>query len=205
VQRPQEELGELTAEQRAVGECVAEHSPGTNDPRPARHPTEPRAETRQEPGGDERPEAPARIRRFGVDQAHRAQSAVADHRVPGDQAAAVVADDGDPVEFEEVDHPTDGLDVLGDRHRGVGVEPAGPGGREVDQVARDVVDEVGQEPSERRRAHRPPVDEQHVGAAADPAVGGLARPDVEEPFGLAPEEVGGLGLGQCLHGAPEIS
>ena len=97
------------------------------------------------PRGDEGLEAPTRIRRFGVDQAHGTQARVADHRVAGDHAATVVADDGDLVEFEEIDHPAHRLDVLCDRHRGVGVEPARARRREVDEVAGHVVDEMGQE------------------------------------------------------------
>ena len=134
-------------------------------------------------------------RRLGVDQPHRAQTRVADHRVTGDQAAAVVADDGDLVEFEEVDHPADGLDVLADRHRGVGIEPAGTRRGQVDQVAGHVIDEMRQQQAERRRADRPAVHEQHVGAGADDTVGGLAGADVEESVGLASEQVGRFGLG----------
>ena len=53
-----------------------------------------------------------------------AQARIADHRVTGDHATTVVADDGDTIEFEEVDDPSDGLDVLRDRHRRVGIESA---------------------------------------------------------------------------------
>ena len=119
--------------------------------------------------------------------------------MPRDHAAAVVTDDGDMVESEEVDHPTDGLDVLGDRHRRVGVESTGSRRREVDQVTRDLVDEVRQQQPERRRADRPSVHEQHIGSGADAAVRHLAGTDVEKSIGLATEEVGCLGLGQCRH------
>ena len=40
---------------------------------------------------------------------------VAGHRVPGEQAAAVVADHGDVVEAEQVDDAPDVLDLLIDR------------------------------------------------------------------------------------------
>jgi hypothetical protein len=119
--------------------------------------------------------------------------------MPGDHAAAVVADDGDSVEFDEIDHPTDGLDVLGDRHRGVGVEPAGTRRWEVDQVTRDVVDQVRQQRAEGGGTDRPSVHEQDVGTGTDTPVGGIARSDVEESIRTAPEEVGCFGVGQCRH------
>ena len=70
---------------------------------------------------------------------------------------------------------------------------------QVDHVAGDVVDQVRQQRPERGAAHRPAVHEQHVGARPHPAVGDLARPDVEEAVGLGPEQVGGCGGGERRH------
>jgi hypothetical protein len=132
--------------------------------------------SRQVAGGDERPEPPTRIRRLGVDQPHRPQARVADHCVPSDHAAAVVSDDGDRFEFEEVDDPLHGRDVLIDRHRGAGVEPTRPRRRQVDHVAGDVIDEVRQQRPEGGAADRPAVHEQHVGTRPDaPARDGTGR------------------------------
>ena len=118
---------DLRAANTEIGERITEHRLGPDDPRLAGDPPEPHAQPRQVPRGDEGLEPPTRIRRFGVDQPHGTQTWVADHRVTGDHAAAVVADDCDLVEFDEVDHAADGLDVLPDRHRSVDVEPAGAG------------------------------------------------------------------------------
>jgi len=133
---------------------------------------------------------------FGVDQAHRAQTRIAGHGVAGDQAATVVTYHRYLVELEQVDHSLHRGDVLLDRHGSVGIETARTGGREVDEVARHVVDQVGEEQPERRSAGRPAVDEQHVGAGPHVTVGGFSRSDVEEPVGLASEQVSGIGGGQ---------
>jgi hypothetical protein len=58
-----------------------------------------------------------------------------------------------------------------------------------------VVDEVRKELAKGRRADGPAVDEQHVGSGSDDAVGGFASADVEEPIGLATEQVGRFGFG----------
>ncbi len=193
VEGAEEELVELAVEQGPVGERSSEHEPVAAQPSPCGHPAEPGAETRQVPRGEERAEARAQPPGLlGVDQAHRPQPAIARQCVPGDEPAAVVADHGDVVEVEEVHHLPDGADVLVDRQGRGGVEPAGPGAGQVDQVARHVVDQVRQQRPERGPAHRPSVDEEHVRAAADPPVGDLALVDVEEAVRLPAEEVRGV-------------
>ncbi len=153
------------------------------------------------PRREEHPEPPVRsLRLLGVDQTHGPQPRIADHRVAGDQPAAVMADDCDLVEFQQVDDAADAADVLVDGERRGGVEPARAGAGEVDQVAGDMVDQVREEGAERRPAHGPTVDEQHVGPAADPAMGDLARTDVEEAVGRSPEQIGGIGRRERGHG-----
>ena len=74
----------------------------------------------------------------------------ADQCVARDQTAAVVADGRYLVEFEQIDHAADAVDVLVDRQRRVVVESARAGTREVDDMTRHVVDQVWQQRAERR-------------------------------------------------------
>lgn len=136
---------------------------------------------------------------LGVDQAHGRQARVAGDGVAGDHPAAVVPDDRHLVQFEEVDDAPDALDVLIDRERRVGREPAGASARQIDHMAGDVIDQMRQEPAERGPADGPAVDEQHVGAGSDAAVGDLAGADVEEPVGRGTEQFGGSGRGEHRH------
>jgi len=111
----------------------------------------------------------------------------ADQCVARDQTAAVVADDRDLVEFEQVDHAANAEDVLVDGQRRVAVEPARATARKVDHMAGDVVHEVREQRAERRSADRPTVDEQHVGPAAHLAMGDLTRAHVEKAVGRSAE------------------
>ena len=202
VQRPQEELVELAVEQRRVRERGSEHQRVAADPRPTGHPAEPCAESRRVSSGEEQPEPPAQaLRLLGVDEAHRAHAWITGDSVPGDHPAAVVPDDSDVVQLEQVQHPPDGRDVLAERQRGVGAESAGATARQVDDVAGDVFGEVGQERPERRPADGPAVNEQHVGSGADRAMGYFAGADVEISVRFATEEVGGCGRGDRGHRA----
>lgn len=125
VERPEEELVELTFEERSVDERAAEHESHPTDLLRPGDPTESGAQRWQPSRRDERLEPPTRIRWLCVDPTHRSQTCVADHGVTGDQATAVVADDGDRVESEEADDTPHTGDVLSDRHRRVAVESAG--------------------------------------------------------------------------------
>ena len=167
------------------------------DARTAGYPPKPCAQTGQTPGSNERPEPPARHRLFGVDQAHGAQAGIADHGMTGDQATAVVTNYCDLVQFEQVDHASHRLDVLLDRHCRVSVEATGTSGRQVDEVTGHVVDQMGKELAEGCRADRPAVHEQDVRPRADTPVGGFPGPHVEQPIGLASEEVRCFAFGQC--------
>ncbi len=117
----------------------------------------------------------------------------------GDHPATVVADDRDLVELEQVDDAADAADVLVDGERRGGVEPARAGAGKVDHMTGDVVHQIREEGSERRPAHRPAVDEQHVGPAADASMGDLTRTDVEEAVGRSTEQIGGIGRRERGH------
>ena len=83
---------------RAIDEGVTEDEADTSDAGLAGNPTESGAQAGQVASSDEGREPPARVGGFGVDQAHGGQAGIAGHGVAGDHAAAVVADDRNPVE-----------------------------------------------------------------------------------------------------------
>jgi hypothetical protein len=201
VERPQEELVELAVEQRPVGERVAEHEPVAAQLPLTGDPSERAADERQVPDRDERTEPePDVAGRFGVDQAEATQALVARHRVTGDHPAAVVPDDGDAVDAEEVDHALHVRDLACDGDLGGRVEPTRAGAGEVDHMTGHVVDEVREQAAEGGTADGPAVDEQHVAAGADRAEGDLAAPHLEEAIGWPTEQIGGGGGGERGHG-----
>ncbi len=113
MQRPEEQLVELAVEQRSIGEGAAEDEPVPPDSGLHGEPPEQSAEAGDVASEEEGSEPPAQaLRLLGVDQAHGPHPRVAGQRVPDDQPAAVVADGGEVVEPEQVDHASDGLDVL---------------------------------------------------------------------------------------------
>ena len=61
------------------------------------------------------------------------------------------------------------------------------------------IDEVWQQATEGRTAHRPPVHEQDVGTASGAAVRDLTGTDVEPAFGRLPEQLGRIGVGHRHH------
>jgi hypothetical protein len=122
---------------------------------------------------------------------------IAGNGVAGDHAAAVVPHDGHVLEAEQVDRTTHAVNVVGDRQRSVLGVAAGAGTRQVQKVAGDVVDEMGEQEPKRGAAHGPAVHEQHVGPGADAPVRDLAAADVEETIGLLAEQVGCLGGGEA--------
>ena len=191
MQRLEEELVELAVEQRRVGECVAQDEAVAAQPWLARQPTESGTESRNPPASDEELELPGEPGGLlGVDEAHRPKAWIAGHGVAGDHSATVVADDGHPIELQEVDRHPNAADVVVDRERGVGSDATRPCAGQIDQVAGDVVDEVGQEQSEGGAADRPAVDEKDVGSLTDASVRHLAPARVEETVGRSPEHVG---------------
>jgi hypothetical protein len=111
----------------------------------------------------------------------------------GDQTAAVVPDDGEPVKLEQFNNPPDCCDVPIDGQGRPGIEPARACAGEVDDVARHFATQAWQELSKGRPADRPSVDEQDIRPLAYTTVGNFTGTDIEERVGRTTEEVGGLG------------
>ena len=194
VQRPQEEIVELAVEQRPVDERIAEHEAVATQARLAGEEPERRAEARHLAPGEERLELPTDAGGLlGVDERQGAQPFVAGHGVAGDHAAAVVTDDRHVREAEQVDDAAHAVDVVGERQLRARRVAAAPRTGKIDEVAGDVVGEVGEEAAEGRAADGPAVHEQHVRPGADRAVRHLAGADVEESRRRLAEQVGGLG------------
>ncbi len=74
----------------------------------------------------------------------------------------------------------------------------------VDHVARQMVHQVGKQQAERRSTHGPAVDEQHVGPAADLAMGDLTGAHVEHAVGRSAEQIGGVRRGERGHGNLQV-
>jgi hypothetical protein len=196
----QEEFVELSIEKRRVHEGVSEHELVPSESRLSGDPAQCSTQTGQVPDGDERPEAPAELAGLlRIDERHASHTRIARQCVSSDQAPAVVPDDGDVVELEQLHHPPEGCDVLIERQWRVGIESARSGPREVYDVARHLSAQKWQERSERRSADRPSVHEEHIGSLADPTVGNVAGSDVEERVGRTPEEVGSFSRGERGH------
>ena len=180
MQRLEEELVEFAIEQRPIKERVAEHEP-----------------VAAEPGLSGEPNAKPGTRRPAMNDLNfqltpvdcsvsirpSAQACVARQGVAGDQPSAVVADHRDLAEVEQIDGASQAVDVVLDRQRGLGGELAGTCTGQVDEMAGDMVGQMGEQRAEGGPADRPSMDEQHVGSVADPAVGHLAGTDVEERVG----------------------
>jgi hypothetical protein len=116
--------------------------------------------------------------------------------VPGDEAAAVVADDRQVVEAERVDDAAHRGGVVGDADARGAVEPAVARADQVEHVAAQVRGEVGEQAAVRRPRRRPAVHEHHVGALAHAAHGDLAVLDLDPPLRWAAEQLARLGRGQ---------
>jgi hypothetical protein len=141
--------------------------------------------------GEKRPELPTDAgRHLGVEECKRAHSSIPDQGVSGDQATTVVSDDGDVVEAEEIDRSLDARDVSLNGEIRLCRELARSGTGQIDQMARDVINEVGKQGAKSRATHRPTMDEENIGTGADPAIGNFGVADIEEPRWLLSEEVG---------------
>jgi hypothetical protein len=94
--------------------------------------------------GYKRPELPTDSgRHLGVEECKSAQASIPDHCVSGDQATTVVSDDGDVVEAEEIDRSLDARNVSLNGEIRLCRELARSGTGQIDQMARDVINEVG--------------------------------------------------------------
>ena len=195
VQRLEEELIELSVEQGGVGERATEHESIAPKVPTLDDPGEAGAGTRYVPRRKEELESPTQPSRlFGIDQPQRSHAAVSGHGVPGDQPATVVSDEGDVVQTQLVDDPSDGDDLLVDGDRGGVGEAAGPCARQIDHVACELVGQVRKQLPKGRTADRPAVDEQHVGSGAETSMRHLTSAHVQEAIGGSSEPFGGLTL-----------
>ena len=126
----------------------------------------------------ERPEPPTGIGGLGVDQAHGGQPRIVGHGVTSQSPAAVLAYEGDPVEFEQINHLRNVAGLLLNRERGRRIEAAQTGRRQIDHVARDMVGQVGEQLPPGGTAEGPTMNEQHVGTGTHLAIGSLAGADL---------------------------
>lgn len=88
------------------------------------------------PGQQERTKSPGdALGLLGVDQTHGPQLRVPGQGVPGDQAAAVVSDDGEVGEAELIDDGPYRAQVLIEAHLGRGPQLTVAGSREINDMA----------------------------------------------------------------------